>query len=134
MLKLTFLVYFNINLWQNGHSVFQKYNLLLCQSVPNDVKNYFDFCRMFGLKMLIESPAWITCSNSSMINHILASFPNRVIQWSILNVELSDHQIIYCTRKITRLKIGVHKQIKANKILFFQKLYHWWLWKSSGWN
>ena len=46
---------FNINLWQNGHYVFQKHNLLSCHSVPNDVKNYFDFCTMFGLKQLIES-------------------------------------------------------------------------------
>ena len=30
---------FNINLWQNGHYVFQKQSLLSCHSVPNDVKN-----------------------------------------------------------------------------------------------
>ena len=47
---------FNINLWQNGHYGFQKHNLLSCQSVPNDVKNYFDFCTMFGLMQLLESP------------------------------------------------------------------------------
>ena len=67
---------------------------------------------MFGLKQLIESPTRITCSTSSIIDHILASFPDRVTQRGILNVVLSDHQIIYCTRKITRKKRGVHKQIK----------------------
>ena len=103
---------FNINLWQNGHHVFQKHNLLSCQSVPKDVKNYFDLCTMFGLKQLIESPTRITCSSSSIINHILASFPNRVTQRGILNVALSDHQLIYCTRKITRIKRGGHKQVK----------------------
>ena len=102
---------FNINLWQNGHYVFQKHNLLSCHSVPNDVKNYFDFCTMFGLKQLIESPTRITCSSSSIIDHILASFPDRVTQQGILNVGLSDHQLIYCTRKITRIKRGGHKQI-----------------------
>ena len=66
---------------------------------------------MFGLKQLIESPTRITGSSSSIIDHILASFPNRVTQQWILNVELSDHQLIYCTRKITRIKRGGHKQI-----------------------
>ena len=47
---------FNINLWQNGHYVFQKHNLLSCHSVLNDAKNYFDFYTMFGLKQLIETP------------------------------------------------------------------------------
>ena len=103
---------FNINLWQNGHYVFQKHNLVSCQSVPNDVKNYFDFCTMFGLKQLIESPTRITCSSSCIIDHILASFPDRVTQPGILNVGLSDHQIIYCTRKIIRIKRVGHKQIK----------------------
>ena len=41
---------FNINLWQNDQYIFQKYNLLLCQSFLHDVKNYFDFCTMSGLK------------------------------------------------------------------------------------
>ena len=56
---------------------------------------------MFGRKETIESPTRITCSSSSIIDHILASFPNRVTQRGILNVGLSDHQLTYCTRKIT---------------------------------
>ena len=102
---------FNINLWQNGHYVFQKRNLLSCHSVSNDVKNYFDFCTVFGLKQLIESSTRITCSSSSIIDHILVSFPDRVTQREILNVGLSDHQLIYCTRQINRIKTGGHNQV-----------------------
>ena len=105
------LVDFNINLWQNGHYVFQKRNLLSCHSVSNDVKNYFDFCTVFGLKQLIESSTRITCSSSSIIDHILVSFPDRVTQREILNVGLSDHQLIYCTRQINRIKTGGHNQV-----------------------
>ena len=67
---------------------------------------------MSGLEQLIESPTRITCSSSSVIDHILASFPDRVTQRGILNVGLSDHQLIYGTRKITGIKRGGHKQIK----------------------
>ena len=35
-----------------------------------------------------------------------------VTQQGILNVGLSDHQLIYCTRKITTIKRGSHKKIK----------------------
>ena len=63
---------------------------------------------MFGLKQLIEIPTRITCSSSSIyhLSSPLASFSNRVIQRGILNVRLSDHQLIYFTRKITRTKRG----------------------------
>ena len=67
---------------------------------------------MFGLKQLTESPTRITCSSSSIIDQIPGSFPDRVTQRRTLNVGLSDHQLIYCTRKITRIKTGGHKQIK----------------------
>ena len=90
---------------------FPKTQFSFMSLVPNDVIKYFDFCKMFDLKQLIESPTRITCSSSSIIDHILASFLDRVTQQGILNVRLSDHQIIFWTRKITRIKRGGHKQI-----------------------
>ena len=99
-------------MWQNGHYVFQKHSLLSCQSVPNDVKNYFDFCKIFGLKQFIEIPTRIICSSSCIIDNIVASFPDRVTKRKILNGRLSDHQLTYCTRKFTKIKRGGHKQIK----------------------
>ena len=54
----------------------------------------------------------ITCSSSSNIDRILGIFPNRVTQRGISNVELYDHQQIYCTKKITRIRRGGYKQIK----------------------
>ena len=73
---------------------------------------YYEFCTVFGLKQLIEVPTCVTCSNSTTIDHILASFSNRVSQQGVIDVGHSDHQIIYCTRKISRIKRGTHKQIR----------------------
>ena len=67
---------------------------------------------MFDLKHLIESQTGITCSSSSNIDRILASFLDRVTQRGILNVGLSDDELIYCIRKITRINRAGHKQIK----------------------
>ena len=61
---------------------------------------------MHGLRQLIKSPACVTCSISTLIDHILASFPSRVSQKSVIDVGISDHQLIFCTRKISRLKTG----------------------------
>ena len=62
---------FNINLWQNSLYVFQKKQFAFYHSVLDDVKNYFDFYTIIGLKQLIVSPNRITCSSSSIIDHIL---------------------------------------------------------------
>ena len=70
---------------------------------------------MFGLKQ-IKSPTHVTCSNTSLIDHILASLPDRISQEGVINVGLSDHQLIYCTRKISRIKIGGVKKKKSNSV------------------
>ena len=98
---------FNINLYLNNSYIFLKNNLLQSQSITSDIKKYYEFCTMFGLKQLIEVPTRVTCSSSTIIDHILASFPNRVSQKGVIDVGLSDHQIIYYTRKISRIKRGM---------------------------
>ena len=67
---------------------------------------------MHGLKQLIESPTNVTCSTSILIDHILAIFPSRVSQKGVIDVGISDHQLTFCTRKISHLKTGgIHKYL-----------------------
>ena len=98
---------FNINLYHNGKYIICKNNTLMSRSVTNDVRNYHQFCTIFGLKQIIKSQTRITCRNTSLIDHILASIPSRFSQHSVINVSVSDHQLIYCTRKINKIKTGV---------------------------
>ena len=101
---------FNINLFLNDSYVLEKNNILNSKSIPNDVKSYHEFCTFFGLKQLIKVPTRTTTSSSTIIDHILASYPERVTQCGVIDISLSDHQLIYCTRKISRIKKGSHKQ------------------------
>ena len=79
--------------------------------MSHKVKNYFQFCSLYGLEQLIKSPTRVTCSTSSLIDHILTTFPERVSHQRITDVGVSDHQLIYCTRNFLRTKVGTHKQI-----------------------
>ena len=59
----------------------------------------------------------ITCSSTSLIDHILASLPEIISQKGVINVGLSDHKLIYCSRKISRIETGgVHKKIEFRSI------------------
>ena len=69
---------FNINLYHNGKYIICKNNTLISRSVTNDARNYHQFYTMFGLKQIIKSPTPITCRNTSLIDHILASIPSQV--------------------------------------------------------
>ena len=65
----------NINLYRN-HTGY-KNNNLVSATASNDVKSYLQFYTMFGLTQ-IKSPTRITCSSISLIDHILASLPDRI--------------------------------------------------------
>ena len=91
---------FNINLFLNDSYVLEKNNILNSKSIPNDVKSYHEFCTFFGLKQLMKVPTRTTTSSSTIIEHI-----------GVIDISLSDHQLIYCTRTISRIKRVSHKQI-----------------------
>ena len=84
-------------------------------------KATIDFVLFFDLHQLIKAPTRITCNSATVIDHILASYPERVTQQGIIDVGLTDHQLIFCTRKISRIKRGTHKQI--NSVKFVQALF-----------
>ena len=68
-----------------------------------------DFLKNYDLniiKQLIEDPTRVTCSSSAIFDHILVAFPDRFSRRGAIDVGRSDHQLIYCTRKISRIKRG----------------------------
>ena len=69
---------------------------------------------MFGLTQIINSATRLTCSSASLIDHILASFHDRISQEGVMNVGLSDHQLIYCTSRV-ELKLEVCTK-KSNSV------------------
>ena len=89
-----------------------KKNILNNKSVPSDFKSYYELCTFFGLKQLIIVPTRVKTGSSTIIDHVLASFPERDTQSGVIDVGLSDHQLIYCSSKLSKIKRGSHKQIK----------------------
>ena len=69
---------FNINLSLNDSYFLQK-SRLKNKSIPSDVKSYYEFCNFFSLHESIKIPTSITCNSANIIDHILASYPERVL-------------------------------------------------------
>ena len=72
----------NINtLIDDNRSIFEiRKNTPLRNSLPSLCKQYINFCSSFSLKQLISSPTRITCSSSTIIDHILTNTTNIISQ------------------------------------------------------
>ena len=70
-----------------------------------------EFCQIFGFKQTVQSPTRVTHRTSTLIAHILRNTFEKLVQFKIINIRLSDHQLVFCTRQTKKEKVGEHKQI-----------------------
>ena len=78
---------------------------------------------MFNLCQMIKQPTRVTECTSSVIDHILCNNPEKNCQSGVLNMGISDHFIVYCTRKLSKSSFNKHNNVKSySKDVFIEKL------------
>ena len=108
---------FNINLCHNG-----KYILKENQAMQNRISStslvsqYKLVCHRYSFEQIIKHATCTTCSSSTLIDHILTNSREKISQSSVIDIGVSDHQLIYLTRKLHRFKSNTHKQIKIRSL------------------
>ena len=112
--EIYFLGEFNINLLQNGKFVLKENQSHKLKSSSSALVNkYKEFCQTFSLTEIIKEPTRITCSTSTLLDHILTNSSEKVSPKGAIDVGISGHQLICCTRKIKRIKYNMHNQIQV---------------------
>ena len=92
----------SINLYQNG-SILGEENKNIIKGaikVSSETKKYLEFCKNFGLNQFIISLIRATPKTSTLIDCILTNSNEKINQCVLINIGLSDNQVIFCTRKI----------------------------------
>ena len=80
------------------------------------INKYKEFCQTFSLTEIIKDTTRITCSTSSLLDNILTNSLEKISQKGTIDVGLSYHQLIYCTRKVLRTKLSMHNQIQVRSL------------------
>lgn len=79
--------------------------------VHHDVRNYQKYCDFFILlQNFFSYSTHISCSSSTMVDHILASQPDRVSKKGIIDIRISDHPLIFCTMKSLTTKTSSYNR------------------------
>ena len=71
------------------------------RALHNDFKDIMSF---HGLKQIITSSTRITDKSSTLIDHIFVSKPSNFPRSCVVATSLSDHDFVYCRRKINATK------------------------------
>ena len=75
-----------------------------------------DFGYSYSLEQLISVPTRITESTATVIDHVLTNSPHKIIQSGLIEMSLSDHELIYCTQKTTKLKSNKDNELNIRTV------------------
>ena len=111
--KLYILGDFNINFLFKGKCILNKTHETRnhCKDFSPEIKKYNKFYSMYGFKQLINCPTRITCNTSTLTDYILINAQDNISQSGVINTAISDHNMIYSTRKILKAKYNKHKEL-----------------------
>ena len=103
---------FNINLLYEDKMILEKQCSVTYNQIQPMTKKYLDLCFLNSLSQLILQPTRTTSQSQTLIDHILTNSSEKIVQSGTIEIGLSDHELIYCTRKGS-----MSKQNRHNKFL-----------------
>ena len=74
------------------------------QNLPPLTKGYLDFCFSFSLEQLISIPAMVNSKTATLIDHILTNSSQKLSQCGVIELDIFDQDLVYCTRETPSLK------------------------------
>ena len=74
------------------------------QKVSPLTKGYLNFCFSFSLEQLISIHTRVTSKTVTLIDHVLTNSSQKVFQCGVIELGISNHDFVYCTRKTPSLK------------------------------
>ena len=87
----------------------------------NLVKSLFDVMNMFNFSQIISDVTRVSKTSSTTIDLILVSDTDKISQRDVLDLGISDHCLIYCTRKVLRNTINSHNTVKIRSLKITMK-------------
>ena len=89
-----------------------------CSSL-NNTAHLAEIYDLFGLTQIIREPTRVTLTSSPLIDHIATNKPENVVASGVFSITLSDHYLVYVTRKLMGSTKRKRKTISTRKMKNF---------------
>ena len=107
----------NINLQPKDKEIFKRKPAnTVNKEIPHLTRSYLEFCFTHSLEQIITRPTRIIDQAATLIDHILTNSPDKVCQSGVIDLGLSNYDLIYCTRKSSLPKFHKHNEISVRSL------------------
>ena len=90
---------FNVNLMNRNKMLLKKQYFQSNNQTLPIVKKYIDLFFSYSLHQIFMKPTRIIGHPKTLIENILKNSPKKVVHIGVIEMGLSDHELIYCSRK-----------------------------------
>ena len=97
------------------------FNICCLQLSSSILKGYQNVLKLFNLEQIINEPTRVTNTNSSLLDHIVCNNREKIFQSGVIPVGLSDHSLIFCSRKTMRIPINKHNLVRMRSMKHYNK-------------
>ena len=84
-------------------------------------KEYSSILRLFNLDQIFNEPTRIEADCSSTKDHLLCKNKDKIVQSGVISAGLSDHCLIFCTRKSTKVRTFSHNTLTIRCLKIYCK-------------
>ena len=95
------------------------FNICMKNKKDQLYEGYKDILNLYDLTQLISNATRVTENTSTLIDHILVNNNDKFVQSGTITLGLSDHNLIYCTRKLSKGQINDHNTVKIRSMKNF---------------
>lgn len=71
---------------------------------------------MYGITQLINQINRETSDSKSLLDQIICNNKDKISQWGVLPVGLSDHYVTYCNRKVVKECLNKHNTFRIRSM------------------
>ena len=94
---------------------------LLPDSVNANSSHLLNIMDIYGLTQLITEPTRVTQYSRTLIDLCLTNSPDKICNSGVVNIGISDHCVIFLTRKISHFRSFVHKTAEVRQLKNFNE-------------
>jgi hypothetical protein len=109
---------FNINYSLNQNTVCRTYH---------DTLSLYNFCQ------IIDTPTRITTTTSNILDHILCNTPEKICQSGTIDIGISDHMIIFCTRRNVKGIMNVNNVVEIRSMRNYEQEVYIDMLRNANW-
>ena len=94
---------------------------LLSEVVSNNSSHLLTIINIYGLTQLITEPTRVTQYSSTLIDLCLTNSPDKVSKSGVIDIGISDHSVIYLTRKVAHFRSLMQKTVEVRPLKNFNE-------------